>query len=57
MNVKIIASKPINRDIVGIENYIGEVFDAYYINENVIIRNPIGCDLVVYDGEYEVMEP
>jgi hypothetical protein len=56
MKIKIIASKPINRDVVGIENHIGEIFDAYEMGEYVVIRNHVGCDWVVYKGEYEVIE-
>lgn len=56
MKVKIIASKPIDDKTCGIEHYVGQVFDAYFINDNVVIRNPIGTNMVVFAGEYEIVE-
>lgn len=56
MKIKIIASNPIDDKTCGIEHHVGQVFDAYFINDNVVIRNPIGADMVVYAGEYEILE-
>lgn len=56
MKIKIIASRPIDDKTSGIEHYIGQVFNAYFINDNVVIRNPIGANMVVFAGEYEIID-
>jgi hypothetical protein len=56
MKVKIVASRHKERNVVSLEDYIGQEFDAYYLGNDVVIRNPAGYNMIVYDGEFEVIE-
>ena len=57
MRVRIIASKPIDKDCSDITQYIGQEFEAYYVTGEMYININDNTDLLVFEGEYEVVAP
>lgn len=58
MKIKIIDNKPLDDFCSDISRYIGECFDVVKesISEKVIIINVDDQELLIFDGEYEVVE-
>lgn len=56
MKIKIIASKPKGENCSGIEDLIGQEFSGHFIGDDVIIHNSLGNEIIVFAGEYEIIE-
>lgn len=56
MKIKIIANRPKGEYCSGIEHLIGEEFTGHFLGDDVIIRNPLGHEIIVFAGEYEIIE-
>lgn len=56
MKIKIIASRPKNEHCSGIEEFVGQEFEGHFLGDDVIIRLPLGNEIIVFAGEYEIIE-
>jgi hypothetical protein len=57
MKVKIIANQPLLDKCSDITPYIGQEFEAYIASDGVYIKLNERTDMLVFAGEYEVLEP
>jgi len=57
MKVKIIANQPLLDKCSDITPYIGQEFEAYIASDGVYIKLNDRTDMLVFAGEYEVLEP
>lgn len=56
MKIKIIANRPKGEYCSGIEHLIGEEFTGHFLGDDVVIRLPLGNEIIVFAGEYEIIE-
>lgn len=56
MKIKIIASRPKGEHCSDIEEFVGQEFSGDFLGDDVIVRHPLGYEMIVFAGEYEIVE-